>query len=152
MVPSGHSTGPRPGGADGTPEHGQEPAAPTSRRAHIAEIRALLTADRERTADRIAALSGDLTSIIEAAQLTATDDEHDPEGSSTAFERSHTNALLTAAESHLADVDRALGRITDGDYGLCERCGAPISPERLLARPAARTCIACAARDAGGRR
>jgi DnaK suppressor protein len=30
---------------------------------------------------------------------------------------------------------------------VCERCGRPIAPERLAARPEARRCIACAARD-----
>jgi len=41
-------------------------------------------------------------------------------------------------------LDRALERIADGDYGRCERCNEPISPDRLLARPTARTCITCA--------
>ncbi|MFD8557240.1 TraR/DksA C4-type zinc finger protein [Streptosporangium canum] len=30
-------------------------------------------------------------------------------------------------------------------YGVCESCGRPIVVERLRARPAARTCIECAA-------
>ncbi|WP_433030613.1 TraR/DksA C4-type zinc finger protein [Actinomycetospora sp. CA-053990] len=30
-----------------------------------------------------------------------------------------------------------------GTYGVCERCGRPIAPERLEARPAARTCVTC---------
>jgi DnaK suppressor protein len=107
-------------------------------------LRALLAADRAVTGDRIATLSQDLEAIVEAAQLVATDDEHDPEGSTIAFERSQTGAFLADARKHLADLDSALERIDAGDYGRCERCGNPIAAERLLARPSARTCIDCA--------
>ena len=34
-----------------------------------------------------------------------------------------------------------------GAYGICERCGRDIPAERLLARPEARTCVACAGRS-----
>src|SRR5690606_28839897 len=95
--------------------------------------------------ERIASLSRDFTSMVEEAQLTATDDEHDPEGSTIAFERSQTSALLTAATERVAEVDAALTRIAGGSYGYCERCGGPIAHERLLARPTTLTCIACAA-------
>ncbi|MDX6235500.1 MAG: DnaK suppressor protein [Kribbellaceae bacterium] len=107
-------------------------------------LRELLTADRAATADRIATLSQDLAGMVEAARLVATDDEHDPEGSTIAFERSQTSAFLADARTHLADLDSALERIDAGDYGRCEHCGKPIAAERLLARPSARTCIDCA--------
>lgn len=110
----------------------------------LPEILELLTADRERTSERIAALTRDFTTIVEASQLTATDDEHDPEGSTIAFERSQTSALLAAANSHLAEVSVAIERIADGSYGRCESCGGAIAGARLLARPAALTCITCA--------
>jgi RNA polymerase-binding transcription factor DksA len=53
-------------------------------------------------------------------------------------------ALIDQAEQHLADLDQALSRLDQGSYGRCERCGQPIAPARLAARPAARTCIGCA--------
>ena len=37
-------------------------------------------------------------------------------------------------------------RLRAGDYGVCTRCGQPIGVDRLAARPAALTCIRCAAR------
>ncbi|MCP2266897.1 TraR/DksA family transcriptional regulator [Promicromonospora thailandica] len=114
--------------------------------APITEIRALLVADRDRTSDLISSLSGNIASMVEASQLSTADDEHDPEGSTIAFERSQASTLLSAATDHLADVDAALARIAAGTYGSCERCGQPVAPERLLARPTARTCIACAGR------
>lgn len=110
----------------------------------LAEIRELLVADRERAVELIASLSGTITSMVEASQRSNADDEHDPEGSTIAFERSQASTLLASATDRLADVYAALARITDGTYGVCERCGQPIAHERLLARPTARTCIACA--------
>ncbi|WP_248963316.1 TraR/DksA family transcriptional regulator [Sphaerisporangium perillae] len=109
-----------------------------------ATIQDLLGVDREQTMSRVASLTRDRDAIVESATLVATDDEHDPEGSSTAFERAHVQALLDQAHSHLADLDRALERLHDGTYGVCEGCGRPIALERLKVRPAAKTCITCA--------
>ena len=44
-----------------------------------------------------------------------------------------------------AEITAALRRLDEGRYGVCERCGEPIGEARLEARPAARTCIRCAA-------
>jgi RNA polymerase-binding transcription factor len=42
------------------------------------------------------------------------------------------------------DVVRALEKIDDGTYGLCDRCGASIPDERLEARPWSTLCVSCA--------
>ena len=110
----------------------------------LAEARADLIADRAATLRRIDALSYDVDEVIEAASDVATDDEHDPEGATIAFERARVGALLEQARVHLTDIDDALGRIDEGSYGVCEICREPIAAERLAARPVARTCIACA--------
>ena len=109
-----------------------------------AEVRAELLADRAATERRIGALSGDVDAVIEAASDVATDDEHDPEGATIAFERARVGALLEQARAHLSDIDDALSRLDAGRYGTCETCGRPIGAERLAARPVARTCIECA--------
>ena len=54
-----------------------------------------------------------------------------------------------AAGHHAAEIQvlrHALAKFEDGSYGLCEGCGQPIAPSRLLARPEARLCIACQTR------
>ena len=89
-------------------------------------------------------LTRDLARIVEASESSNADDEHDPEGSTIAFERAQLTALLDAAHRRLADVDHVLERLEAGDDGACERCGSPIGAERLQARPAARLCIDCA--------
>lgn len=108
-------------------------------------IRERLLADRESTLDLIAQLDRDLRTIVDSSALVATDDEHDPEGATIAFERAQTSHLLEQSRAQLAALDRALGRLADGSLGTCERCGEPIGAERLVARPAATTCIRCAA-------
>lgn len=106
--------------------------------------RTRLEAERERTTRRLARLRGDFTGIVEASRDANADDEHDPEGATIAFERSQVDALVRQAEERLASVDRALDRLADGSYDVCERCGRPIDPARLEARPTAATCITCA--------
>ncbi|MFF4230090.1 TraR/DksA family transcriptional regulator [Streptomyces sp. NPDC001820] len=108
-------------------------------------VRERLAAARAGTSAQIAALSRDFDGIVEANALVAVDDEHDPEGSSTAFERAHVASLLAQARDHLDDLDRALERLERGEYGRCERCGEPIPAERLEVRPAASTCVRCTA-------
>jgi RNA polymerase-binding transcription factor DksA len=101
----------------------------------------------EATADALARLAGlrrDLAAIIDASD-TASDDEHDPEGT-TAFERAQVQSLIDATVEQLRDLDDTRGRLRAGRYGDCEACGAPIDPDRLIARPTAHTCIACARR------
>ncbi|MHA6765619.1 TraR/DksA family transcriptional regulator [Streptacidiphilus sp. PAMC 29251] len=103
-----------------------------------------LTAERAETVLLIAGLSRELSQIIEANALVAVDDEHDPEGSNTAFERAQVASLLDQARTRLADLDQAMERLERGEYGRCEQCGEPIPAERLEARPAATTCVPCA--------
>lgn len=43
----------------------------------------------------------------------------------------------------LGKIEKALKKITDGDYGLCEECEEQISLKRLEARPEAQLCIQC---------
>lgn len=106
--------------------------------------RAQLERERHKTLDRLANLTDDYDGVVAASRDTNADDEHDPEGSTIAFERSHLGALAEQARRHLAEIDAAMLRLDVGSYGACERCGRPIPEERLEARPVARTCISCA--------
>jgi DnaK suppressor protein len=109
------------------------------------DVRRVLGAEREATVVRIMDLTGDFEEVVAASAGSNADDEHDPEGSTVAFERAQIAALLLEARTYLDDLDRALARLHDGSYGVCAHCGGVIAPERLSARPATRLCINCAA-------
>ena len=47
-------------------------------------------------------------------------------------------------KAEIEAIDRALGKIANGDYGRCETCGKPIPLARLEALPTAATCLPCA--------
>lgn len=110
----------------------------------------LLAADRVQSEERLARLREDYTGVVDATRDANSDDEHDPEGHTIAYERSQTAALVLQARQRLDDIDAALARLDAGTYGACESCGAAIAPGRLEARPTARTCITCAQGSGGG--
>jgi DnaK suppressor protein len=43
----------------------------------------------------------------------------------------------------IAKMQEAIKRIDEGEFGVCEVCGGPISEKRLLARPVTTLCIEC---------
>ena len=55
-------------------------------------------------------------------------------------------ALIQRNREELSRVDRALSRMSSGDYGTCARCGEEIAEARLNAAPDALLCLACAER------
>jgi RNA polymerase-binding transcription factor DksA len=101
----------------------------------------LLAEDREATEQRLADLRSEFTRVVDGAEGTNPDDEHDPEGSTIAYERTQLGALVEQAEQHLAEIGAALARVADGTYGRCEVCGRPIPAARLEARPTATRCV-----------
>jgi len=46
-------------------------------------------------------------------------------------------------EAMLRNIEAALKRIDDGEYGLCRDCDEPINPKRLEFDPTALRCIDC---------
>jgi DnaK suppressor protein len=112
----------------------------------VIDVRTALDEERAATMERIDGLNRDRAAILDSSASASTDDEHDPEGATLAFEREQNSALLGQALAHLAELDTAVARLDDGSYGRCRQCGEPIAAERLAARPSSVTCIACASR------
>ena len=102
--------------------------------------------DELRTAalQRAAGLASSFDDIVDAATDVATDDEHDPEGHSIAWERQQIAALLDETRMAVAEIEAAEHRLDDGRYGTCSICGLEIAAERLDALPATPTCVSCA--------
>ncbi|MGY6501091.1 MAG: TraR/DksA family transcriptional regulator [Acidimicrobiales bacterium] len=99
---------------------------------------------RAAASGRAAGLMSSFDDIVEATIDVATDDEHDPEGHTIAWERQQIAALLDETRVTLAAIDAAERRLEDGTYGTCTTCGGEIAPERLAALPATPTCVTCA--------
>ena len=73
------------------------------------------------------------------------DDQADA-GSKT-FDREHELSLANNSRDLLAQVDRALSRLDNGTYGVCENCGQPVGKARLQAFPRATLCVTCKQRE-----
>ena len=70
-------------------------------------------------------------------------EEADPTDAADQIEELVTNVpIVQELASRSRDIDDALAKMTSGTYGLCEVGGEEIEYERLVANPAARTCIA----------
>jgi len=131
--------GPALAGARGRVQGGAVTTADAEARARLEELRSV-------TRERLSALEGEHRSVVDASRDSNADDEHDPEGATIAFECAQVDALVRDAAARLESVDEALARLDAGTYGTCVRCGEPIAPGRLEARPTATTCVSCAAR------
>ncbi len=70
----------------------------------------------------------------------AGDDQADA-GAKT-FEREQEISVANNSREMLEQTERALARIDDGTYGVCEICGNPIGKLRLQAFPRATLCVA----------
>ena len=66
-------------------------------------------------------------------------DEADP----GVVEREVTTAVIEDVNRKLKEIEHALRQLERGSYGICERCGQPIDPERLEAIPETTLCISC---------
>lgn len=53
-------------------------------------------------------------------------------------------AMLADLKKRAASLEKQLSRISQGTYGICERCGRPINADRLAVLPDTTKCIECA--------
>ena len=107
-------------------------------------LRQAVNDEAGRLDDQIVALTSRFDDIVEAAALTNTDDEHDPEGATIAFERAQVTSLLRQTTADRTALRDTLERLEEPAYGTCEVCADFIGVERLMALPSTRRCIRCA--------
>ena len=93
-----------------------------------------LEEEREQTIERLDSLRKSLREEVEPA----TD-----EGYPDIYEREKNLALLHRLEQKLESINRAMRSQQKGSYGICERCGEAIDPERLEVLPDATLCLKC---------
>ena len=70
-------------------------------------------------------------------------DDESGEGTGVSVERERDLAMSAQATLYVEDIDRAMTRVDNKTYGICEGCHLPISRARLRAMPFATQCVSC---------
>ena len=104
-----------------------------------ADVRALLEQERADLSEQLA----ELGFADGGAGLTY--DSNFADSSQVTAERGEAEALAHTLKETLAEVEHALEKLEQGEFGKCEKCGKEIPAARLEAMPASRFCIECAA-------
>jgi DnaK suppressor protein len=110
----------------------------------IEEQRALLVTERAEyteKADELKAEADLLARDSEPGDIQF--DEEGGEGGNANVERELDLVLSAQARAAVDEIDRALTKIDNGTYGVCETCGQPIPRARLKALPYASLCVQC---------
>lgn len=103
-------------------------------------IRAELEARRDQMRDRIGALAKrpERGSALGFGKRIG-------DGTTEAVSRLTDIGVGDSLERTLARTERALAKLDEGTYGICDTCGKPISPGRMRALPDGVLCLACSA-------
>ncbi len=111
------------------------------------EIRQRLLADLRQLREQSKRLEG----AVEVEDIGRSN--HMADDATVALEQTVDVALQRNADTQIESIERALARLDNGTYGLCESCGARIDRARLEALPYALYCVDCQARrEASGPR
>ncbi|GIE46556.1 hypothetical protein Ani05nite_00900 [Amorphoplanes nipponensis] len=119
-------------------------AAPAKARS-AAETEKIRTALVERRDELQAEYDQTLSEITELQRDRLTDSAGDDEGDrgTKTGEREQEITLANNLLDRITQVERAIDRLGEGNYGWCERCGNAIPVERLAAFPVATLCVSC---------
>ena len=108
----------------------------------IAERKEELTARKEELVKELDMDAVQVTENDYDAKFPDYGDKDDENAAEVAnFEKNLS--LEKTLEVSLFNVNKALKKIKEGNYGLCEKCGKPIDPRRLEAFPSATSCMEC---------
>jgi len=113
--------------------------------AELAELRGELEADVVHLNKEIHDAQQEIVGLLRDGGDGAGNDQADV--GSTTLERDHEMSLANNARDMLDQIERALSRIEDGTYGICESCGNAIGKGRLQAFPRATLCVSCKERE-----
>jgi len=113
--------------------------------AEIAEVRGQLEADRDRFRAEVSSVEQGIQDLLRAGGEGAGNDQADV--GSTSLERDSEMSLANNTRDMLIQTERALERLDDRTYGVCESCGNPIGKRRLMVFPRATLCMTCKQRE-----
>lgn len=109
----------------------------------LAELRTFLEGERARLLEEISDFEREGQDNQSEASGENNYRDHMADQGSATFSREVDLCLEENIRELLGSVDRAIGRIDDGVYGKCVRCGDEIPAGRLEAMPTAELCIPC---------
>lgn len=110
----------------------------------LADFQKRLLAEREMVTKKLAVLNeGLMQPMGDSIGELSMYDNHPADIGDELYEREKDLSFRNIAQDQLTNVDRALAKIEDQTYGLCDNCGSEISYERLDALPVASLCIQC---------
>jgi RNA polymerase-binding protein DksA len=117
-------------------------AATKLTKAEIEELRSRLEDEQGELQTQLSTLEEDTSGATQSDSSgdVGLDDEPADAGSAT-FEREKDFSIEQNVRDLLQKIERALKRIADGTYGLCEQCGRPIEKARIKALPYVDLCI-----------
>ncbi|MBL8931489.1 MAG: TraR/DksA family transcriptional regulator [Kineosporiaceae bacterium] len=107
----------------------------------LAEVRVELGAEVARLTEELRAIEEGIADVLRDSGDGAGDDQAD--SGAKAFEREQGMTLLSTTRQALDQTERALERIADGTYGVCESCGLAVGKLRMQAFPRALLCLSC---------
>ena len=108
----------------------------------IGELRTRLESERGELADQLTTIEDQAFAATQSdiSGDVGVDDESADAGTAT-FEREKELSIEQNVRDLIQKIDRALRRIDDGTYGICEVCGKPIEKARIKALPYVDLCI-----------
>jgi DnaK suppressor protein len=111
-------------------------------------MRHLTTTDRHTLRQQLNQLNRQvLEELCASAYLVPAEGEHEVKSYADEAEAERAAdvhlAEIEIDHTRLEEIERALARLADGRYGICENCGREIPRTRLFAQPTAIRCTAC---------
>ena len=97
-----------------------------------------------RRRDELAESLGAVTTVERDPDASVSFGKRVGDGTTEAVDRLNRVGTAKELEAMLRDIERALAKIEDGTYGICDRCGRLIPEARLEARPWSVLCVDCA--------
>ena len=110
----------------------------------LGTIRKRLMEQREKLQNQLAAIEESATGLSQSEMSGEVSyDEDFADAGSFTFEREKEFSIANNVTDLRTKTDRALHRIEEGRYGICESCGQPIESARLKALPHVTLCLKC---------
>lgn len=117
----------------------------------LEEARRRLMEERLRLEKEVEVFEEELGESLEEASEESIYDQHQAETAAITFDREIDLTLEENVRAALKTIERALAKLIEGSYGVCDSCKGPISEDRLRAAPSANLCIDCKRRQERGR-